>query len=248
MVEIRSKKNGQRYPLRPSTGISQSDFKEGKNVGGPVVGPYRKFGRAAPRSQLGTVKVKVGYVKSLSSRIKKHGGAAKARKEQKEKIKDAREERANKNYKLAAQFFSAAEKERKGEEPEPIDITLNVDEPKPTLPKNLTKEEKEEKKKENEKQFKKESSVISRLNEPPPPPPKPISPIFPIPEEIPEPPPVLTAEEPKGEPAASVLNSSKFSPLQNPSRGPDLVTQPSNKNKSKLDLAELALLNFPPSG
>lgn len=133
------KENGSTRPVTPAKGMRERDFKEGsKNILGT---PARKFSTATPSSELANAKTQMNYLQSLNKRFAESRASGKARETAKKTEKESRAEEANKNMRLASQFLDYAHKVQKGENPEPVNVTVDVN-TKETLPKSLSKEEK----------------------------------------------------------------------------------------------------------
>ena len=168
--QFRTNSKKQAYPLRDSSsGVSESSFKEGdKNILGT---PKRGFSRATPSAEIAHIKTQSNYLKSLNSRfakvVTKEGRASgKAEKDEKKREKSERHAEADKNLELANKFMERQEKLRRGENPPPVDVIVNV-ESGPALPKNMTEKEKQEIVNEKIRDKKREESVIKDITEPP---------------------------------------------------------------------------------
>ena len=218
------KDKGSTRPITPAKGVTEGAFTEGgKNVLGT---PTRKFSAATPSSELANAKTQMNYLQSLNRRFAESRAAGKARQNAKHSEKEAREEEANKNMNLARQFFDYAHRVQKGQNPEPVNVTVDVN-TKPTLPKTLTKEEKITNAQAQVAEQKKEEKIINKVVNPPPPP-QPSSPAMAKPETV------YTSQQ---QPAQS------SQPQQQPQPQKQKPIQ-----KTNLSLSELALLNYPAKG
>ena len=168
--QFRTNSKKQHYPLRdPSSGVAESSFREGdKNILGT---PQRGFSRAVPTAEIAHINTQNNYLKSLNRRfakvVTKEGRASgAAEKNEKKREKSERHAEADKNLELANKFMERQEKLRRGENPPPVDVIVNVEQG-PALPKNLSNSEKQDIVNQRIRDSKKEESIIKDITEPP---------------------------------------------------------------------------------
>lgn len=161
--QFRTNSNKQHYPLHPAKGINEKDFREGdKNILGT---PKRQFSSATPNSELAHAKTQFNFIKSLNRRLEESRAGGKARSTEKKNEKAKRNAEADKNLELANKFMERQEKLRRGENPPPVDVVVNVDSG-PTLPRNIKPEEQKKIDELRAKEAKKEEKIIKNITEP----------------------------------------------------------------------------------
>lgn len=154
------KDNGSTRPITQSKGIQEGDFREGdKNI---LSTPTRKFSTATPSSELAHARTQMNYLKSLNRRFAESRASAKSRESAKKTEKEKRREEVDKNMQLANQFFDYAKAVQKGQNPEPVNVTVDVNN-KETLPKSLSEEEKIKTAQQNVAEQKKEEKTIQNI-------------------------------------------------------------------------------------
>lgn len=235
--QFRTNNNNKAHPITPPKGVTEASFREGqKNILGT---PSRQFSSGIPMSERATIRSKLNYARALTQRFDEATASGKARKEEKKREKNLRTEEANKNLLMAHKFLERHERISKGENLPPIDVSVNVDTNQPTKPKNISAEEKKNMEKLKAAELANETSVIEKINAPPPKPVPGPSPAF-------APKPSLGSGEP--DTSESGLRTEEH---YAESVSPAYTTageQPAKKDKSKLSLSELALLQYPASG
>lgn len=217
---FRTNSNKQHYPLHPSKGVNEADFKEGSISVTGIGGPRRQFSRAAPSSEIAHIKTQANFLKSLNNRLAASKASGNARKEEKKHERAERNKEADKNLELANKFMERQEKLRRGENPPPVDVVVNV-ESGPTLPKNLSEQEKKNVIDKKLADTRKEESVIRTMTEP------------------------VTVEQPSS--PAMVTTPNESVTVQPVSTVSTNEKKPQQK-KSDLSLSELALMRFPAKG
>lgn len=216
------KENGSTRPVTPAKGVMEKDFQEGsKNILGT---PARKFSTATPSSELANAKTQMNYLQSLNRRFAESRASSKARETAKKSEKERRKEEANKNMKLASQFLDYAHRVQKGQNPEPVNVTVDVN-TKPTLPKVLTKEQKIASAQAAVAEGKKEEKIINKVVNPEKPAP-PSSPAM----------------------AQTTVSTSEPQVVQQTQQTQKPQQKPKPVQKTDLSLSEEALLRFPAKG
>lgn len=230
------KDNGSTRPVTPAKGVLEKDFQEGsKNILGT---PARKFSTATPSSELANAKTQMNYLQSLNKRFAESRASSKARETAKKSEKERREEEANKNMKLASQFLDYAHRVQKGQNPEPVNVTVDVN-TKPTLPTTLTKEQNIANAQAQVAEGKKEEKIINKVVNPTKPP-QPSSPAMAKPTTV------LTNEQAKPSPQTEEAYAYAASPAY--TTGGKHPSKPKPVQKTDLSLSEEALLRYPAKG
>lgn len=167
-AQFRTNSSKQPYPLRQSSGVREADFREGdKNILGT---PKRGFSRATPSSEVAHVKTQNRFIQSLNKRVaqvvsKEARASNKTEKDEKRYEKQERNREADQNLELANKFMERQEKIRRGENPPPVDVIVNV-ESGPTLPRNISESEKKKHDTQKTQENKKEENIIKTITEP----------------------------------------------------------------------------------
>lgn len=170
---FRTNSNKKAHPIHQASGVTESEL-AGYSLKKGVTAPERRFSRATPSSELAHAKTQTGYLKSLNKRLEllmdsekrnEENSGKKARKEEVERIKEERRKESDKNLQLASQFFDYAKAIQKGQNPEPVNVTVNIDDKK-TLPKNFSDEEKKKNESNKEAERKREENIINKVNNP----------------------------------------------------------------------------------
>ena len=221
--QFRTNNKSQHYPLHPAKGVNETDFKEGSISVTGIGGPRRQFSRAAPSSEIAHIKTQANFIKSLNNRLAAAKASGNARKEEKKHERAERHKEADQNLELANKFLERQEKLRRGENPPPVDVVVNV-ESGPALPKNLSDKEKKEIVDKKVRDMKKEESVIKNINEKP-------------------------VEEKPSSPAMANTSNDSVTVQQVSSVSDTEEKKPQQKpKKGDLSLSEIALLKFPAKG
>lgn len=244
-TQFRTNSKKEHYPLRPSKGLNESDFREGSISVTGIGGPRRQYSRATPTSEIAHIKTQSNFLKSLNRRLaiatdKEARASSKTAKAEKKHEKLERTKEADKNLELANKFMERQERLRRGENPPPVDVVVNV-ESGPTLPKNISPEEKKKMETQKAQEGKKEESIIKNITEP---------------EKVEQPPsPAMArhAQSVSDEPATpSPQTEEAYAYAASPAyttggKQPDKPKQ-KTQQQSDLSLNELALLRYPAKG
>lgn len=238
--QFRTNSKKQAYPLRDSSsGVSESSFKEGdKNILGT---PKRQYSRATPSSEFAHIKTQNNYLKSLNRRfakvVTKEGRASgAAEKNEKKREKSERHAEADRNLELANKFMERQEKLRRGENPPPVDVVVNVEQG-PALPKNLSEKERQSIINEKIRNQKREESIIKDITEPPK-------------EEKPSSPAMARPSVGNGpaQPSENTEEAYAYAAAPAFTTGGKQPEKPKTKNDSDLSLSEQALVRYPAKG
>ena len=168
---FRTNANKKSHPIHEPKGVTESEL-AGYSLRKGVTAPERRFSKATPSSELAQAKTQMGHLRSLNKRLElltdkekrdEEKASKTARKSESARIKEERRKEADKNLELASEFFNYAKSIQKGKNPEPVNVTVNIDDKK-TLPKSVSKDEKVKEAQEKVAEEKKEEKVIEKIN------------------------------------------------------------------------------------